>query len=111
VVHCAAGKDRTGTVVGMALDVAGVPADEIVADYLLTSERIDRILERLRTNTLYDEVLRGRDLAAAEQSPRPEAMRTILDTLREGYGGSAGWLRAHGWSAEDVDRLRTRLRH
>src|SRR5215203_4405387 len=32
VVHCAAGKDRTGTVVAMALDVAGVPHEEIVAD-------------------------------------------------------------------------------
>ena len=32
VVHCAAGKDRTGTVVAMALDVAGGPHDQSAAD-------------------------------------------------------------------------------
>ncbi|HYN28840.1 MAG TPA: tyrosine-protein phosphatase [Dermatophilaceae bacterium] len=109
VVHCAAGKDRTGTVVGMALDVAGVPPEEIVADYVLTSERIDRILDRLRSNALYSEALRERDIAAAEQSPRPEAIEAILRTVTEGYGGADGWLRAHGWSADEVARLRDRL--
>ena len=53
VVHCAAGKDRTGTVVAMALDVAGVPHDEIVADYVLTAERIEAIIGRLMSRPAY----------------------------------------------------------
>jgi protein-tyrosine phosphatase len=32
VIHCAAGKDRTGVVVALALTVAGVPAPAVVAD-------------------------------------------------------------------------------
>ena len=37
VVHCAAGKDRTGVVVALALSVAGVPRERIVADYVATA--------------------------------------------------------------------------
>ena len=42
--HCAAGKDRTGTVVGLALSVAGVSDDDVVADYVATgrAHRADR---------------------------------------------------------------------
>lgn len=108
VVHCAAGKDRTGTVVGLALDVAGVPHEEIVADYVLTAERIERILDRLRASELYAPALLSH--AVVEQTPRAAAMETILGSLREGFGGAAGWLRAHGWGQQDVDRLRSRLR-
>ena len=48
VVHCAAGKDRTGTVVGLALKTVGVVDDEIIADFAASAERVPRILERLR---------------------------------------------------------------
>jgi protein tyrosine/serine phosphatase len=36
VVHCHAGRDRTGLVVALALHVAGVPVQAIAADYALT---------------------------------------------------------------------------
>ena len=107
VVHCAAGKDRTGTVVAMALDVAGVPHDEIVADYVLTAERIEAIIDRLRPRPAYGEALAKQELG--EQVPRAESIETILRALEDGYGGSAGWLLAHGWDEADVERLRVRL--
>ena len=107
VVHCAAGKDRTGTVVAMALDVAGVPHDEIVADYVLTAERIEAILDRLRVRPAYGEALAKQQ--TGEQVPRAASIETILGALEEGYGGAAGWLLAHGWDDADVKRLRARL--
>jgi protein-tyrosine phosphatase len=42
LVHCAAGKDRTGVVVALALDAGGVDREAIVADYLATRERMPR---------------------------------------------------------------------
>jgi protein-tyrosine phosphatase len=107
VVHCAAGKDRTGTVVALALDVAGVPREEIIADYVLTAERIEAIMGRLRTRESYSEALAGRP--TEEQLPRAESIEAILRSVDEGYGGAAGWLREQGWSTGDVDRLRARL--
>lgn len=107
VVHCAAGKDRTGTVVGLALDVAGVPHDVIVEDYVATGERIAAVMERLLDRPAYAEHVRGHTVA--EQTPVPQAMETILRFVGE-RGGAGGWLREQGWSADQVARLRERLR-
>jgi protein-tyrosine phosphatase len=41
LVHCAAGKDRTGIFCALVLDELGVSADEIVEDYLLTNTAVD----------------------------------------------------------------------
>lgn len=107
IVHCAAGKDRTGTVVGLALSVAGVADDDIVADYVATGERLDAIVERLLSRPTYSEALR--DQPRTHQLPRPETMQRILTVLRERHGGAAGWLGEHGWSQAQVQRLRDKL--
>ncbi len=107
VVHCAAGKDRTGTVVAMALDVAGVPHDEIVADYVLSAERIEQIIGRIAGTDSHGPALAGQSID--DQTPRAETMSTILDAVADGWGDAAGWLRAQGWSDDDVARLRARL--
>ncbi|WP_245616925.1 tyrosine-protein phosphatase [Knoellia subterranea] len=107
IVHCAAGKDRTGTVVALALDTAGVPHDLIVDDYALSAERIEPIMARLLPRPLYGDALRNRSLA--DEAPRPETMRTILSTLDSEFGGAPGWLREQGWSDADIERLRARL--
>lgn len=107
LVHCAAGKDRTGTVVALALDVAGVLREEIVADYVLSAERIEQIIGRLLPRPAYREALVRQSID--EQVPRAESIRAILAALDDGYGGAGGWLRVHGWSEADVERLRRRL--
>ncbi|TDE09616.1 tyrosine-protein phosphatase, partial [Actinomadura sp. 6K520] len=53
LVHCAAGKDRTGVVCALALDAAGVTREAIVNDYAQTGDRIDAILRRLRASDTY----------------------------------------------------------
>jgi protein tyrosine/serine phosphatase len=107
VVHCAAGKDRTGTVVAMALDVAGVPHEEIVADYVLTGERLEQIVERLLPREAYGAALSRQKLT--DQLPQADSIRAILAAVDEGWGGAAGWLLAQGWSGAGVERLRRRL--
>lgn len=107
VVHCAAGKDRTGTVTALALSVAGVPDEEIVADYAASAERITRIVERLVDVEPYAQGLQDRSLD--EQLPRPETMVAILDRLDQEYGGAAGWLREQGWDEEQLGLLRSSL--
>ena len=84
VVHCAAGKDRTGTVVAMALDVAGVPHDEIVADYVLTGERLERIVGRLMPREAYGPALAKQRLE--DQMPRAESIRADPRRRRRGMG-------------------------
>jgi protein tyrosine/serine phosphatase len=108
VVHCAAGKDRTGVVSALALAVAGVGHDEIVADYALTAEAIDAIVARLAASPTYAEDMARRD--PATHTPRAETMERVLALLDERWGGPIGWLDAHGFGADERAALRARLR-
>ena len=109
VVHCAAGKDRTGVVVALALAVAGVGHDEIVADYAMTADVIDAVVARLAASPTYAEDMERRDVAS--HTPRAETMDRVLTLLDERYGGAAGWLDAHGFGAGERARLHARLRN
>jgi protein tyrosine/serine phosphatase len=107
IVHCAAGKDRTGTVVGLALSVAGVSDADVVADYVATGERIERVVARLLARPAYGEVLAGQPID--HHRPKPETMQRILTVLRERHGGAAGWLGEQGWSDAQIEVLREKL--
>jgi protein-tyrosine phosphatase len=108
VVHCAAGKDRTGVVVALALAVAGVPNDEIVADYAMTADVIHPLVAKLAASPTYAEDMIRRDVAS--HTPRAETMRRVLELLDERFGGPLGWLADHGFDGTDQQRLRARLR-
>lgn len=107
IVHCAAGKDRTGTVIAVALAEVGVTRDAIVADYARSSERIEAIFDRLRATTTYADDLAGAD--AAKHAPKPATMQRLLEAIDDEYGGVPAWLRAHGWTADDAAALRRKL--
>lgn len=107
LVHCAAGKDRTGVVVALALTVAGVPRDAIIADYAATADRMTELLARLRASDTYREDLDSRP----DDSHRPRAvtMERLLTYLDESFSGPVGWLESAGFGAADQARLRARL--
>ncbi|SDE41092.1 Protein tyrosine/serine phosphatase [Blastococcus fimeti] len=108
VVHCAAGKDRTGVVVALSLAVAGVPHDEIAIDYGLSGDVIEAIVARLAATRTYGGDMERRDTAA--HAPRRETMDRVLEILDERFGGPIGWLEAHGFGADEQAALRARLR-
>ena len=66
LVHCAAGKDRTGILCALTHHVAGVHEDDIVADYLLTNDP-DRIARRLP-------MIRASIAEASGRQPSDEAL-------------------------------------
>jgi protein-tyrosine phosphatase len=107
LVHCAAGKDRTGVVVALALDAAGVDRATIVSDYVATRERIEAIMARLVSSATYRAELEGHD--AQTHAPVPHTMERFLDLVDDRFGGSVAWLSDHGLGATDVARLRRRL--
>ncbi len=108
VVHCAAGKDRTGVVCALALAVAGVGHDEIVADYAMTADVIDALVAKLAASPTYAEDMAARDVAS--HTPRAETMDRVLTLLDERHGGALGWLGSHGFGADEQALLRARLR-
>jgi protein tyrosine/serine phosphatase len=107
IVHCAAGKDRTGVTVALALDEVGVDRDAIVADYVATGERLQSLLARLKASPTYSaDVQRMPD---EQHLPRPESMQGFLAALDELHGGTSNWLRKHGWTDDDAAALRSAL--
>ena len=107
VVHCAAGKDRTGVVVAFALCVAGVPRERIVADFAATADRMTELLARLRASDTYRDDLASR--SDDSHVPRARTMVDFLAYLDEHFGGPLDWLASAGFGADDVARLRSRL--
>jgi protein tyrosine/serine phosphatase len=107
LVHCAAGKDRTGVVVALALSVAGVRPDAIAADYAATSDRTEPLLARLRRSATYSADVSRRPAEA--HRPQAATMTAFLAELESQYGGAAAWLTAHGLSEDDLSLLRAKL--
>jgi protein-tyrosine phosphatase len=107
IVHCAAGKDRTGVVIAFALHVLGVPREQIIADYAATGDRLEAILARLRSSATYAQDLDSRPTDT--HRPHAYTMEKFLTILDERHGGPIGWLERHGWTDEDATTLRTAL--
>jgi protein-tyrosine phosphatase len=95
LVHCAAGKDRTGILCALTHHVAGVHDDDIRADYLLTNEP-----ERMRNRLpLVREMIRETTGKVASDEALMTAMRVEAEYLdesfavmREGHGSIDGYL-------------------
>jgi protein tyrosine/serine phosphatase len=106
VFHCTAGKDRTGMVAALVLEIVGVGADEIVADYALTDPRMPQIARRYVAPDLSEtddfELL---PMMRAQAS----SMQQFLDGLERGYGGATEWARANRVSDATLTRLRDLL--
>lgn len=107
IVHCAAGKDRTGIVVALALREVGVTPEAIVADYARSADRIDAVLTRLSKRPAYAEELAGTD--PDRHKPPAATMEKVLAAIDEIHGGAGTWLRANGWTDRDATSLRHKL--
>ena len=107
MVHCAAGKDRTGVTIGVLLSAVGVPRDAALADYDATNEVIDEVVESL------SEMFGGPEgiarIPLAMRKAQPGALADVLDRLDRDFGGAAGWLRSRGMDDTELDLLRHRL--
>jgi protein-tyrosine phosphatase len=107
LVHCAAGKDRTGLIAALLLGLVGVAPETIAADYALTAECL-----RPRNQRWLEDGPGDRDERAAllaRFAPTAEVMLEVLDHLNQRYGGVEPYLLEAGVVAADLDRLRERL--
>ncbi|MGP3959936.1 tyrosine-protein phosphatase [Nonomuraea sp. 3N208] len=80
VIHCAAGKDRTGVLAALVLSLAGVDEDDIVADYALTGLATERFIADWRKRRPDAPLWPGFGLAPAE------TMRLFLADLASRHG-------------------------
>jgi len=99
VFHCTAGKDRTGFAAALVLLALDVPMDEVMADYLLTNERLKpAFLENTRLPPQVARVL---------TRVQPEFIEASFEAVQQDFGGMDRYLReALGLEAAQRARLR-----
>jgi protein-tyrosine phosphatase len=108
LVHCSAGKDRTGIVIALVLATLGVPDQVIAADYALSSIYLDPdrtpAIGQLQASTGL-----GDELTPALLSSPPALILDTLAWVRAASGSVEGYLLEHGLRPEGLARLRTAL--
>jgi protein-tyrosine phosphatase len=118
LAHCFAGKDRTGFMVALVLEAAGVERDAIMADFLSSNQAVpqlrDRILDAVRQRSdveVTPEVMAFTEARLSDEvlGVREEYLDTARRTIDENFGSLDGYLRSAGITEADVTRLRAAL--
>ena len=107
VFHCTAGKDRTGVLAALVLDILGVEPGVIVADYVITADRLELILDRIRTDPTYSAGMSK--VPASRFTVEAGTMERFLEELHATYGGAGSWAMGAGVSPADLERMREAL--
>lgn len=107
VIHCHAGKDRTGIVAALALTLAGVGPEAIGDDYELSAER-RRELALAELARIEDPA--RRDFMYPRMFVRSAYMLDTLTHLDRTYGGVRPYLEKAGFSDAGITAVRERLR-
>lgn len=108
LIHCAAGKDRTGVACALLLSAVGVRPDSIIADYVRSDRNMHRVLQRLNAAETLPPGVEDEPVAELVAAPAP-AIEGVLTLLEEHEGATTGWLRAHGATEADLSRWRERF--
>ena len=109
LVHCTAGKDRTGVVVALALLAVGVDQADVVADYTATEENLRGEWSRVvRARLEKAGVVVGPD-AERLVGATPALIGGAIDRICDEHGSVTAYLLHAGLTPADLDRLRTGL--
>lgn len=112
LIHCMAGKDRTGIAVAMLHHALGVHPDDWMADYLMTNET-GNIEARIAAGAHHVRASFGQHLDDASvralMTVRPEFINHCFAAIDEQYGGLEGYFHACGIDQGMIERARARL--
>ncbi|MBT1258309.1 tyrosine-protein phosphatase [Rhodococcus erythropolis] len=114
LVHCSAGKDRTGLVIALALAAVDAPDVEILRDYEVSGTSVRPQREHIALRTLDGVTLTDAERATSIElhldSPR-EALAQTLSHIRNRHGSVRDYLHRHGFTEADLAALRRKLSH
>lgn len=110
LVHCAAGKDRTGVLIAVVLAALGVERRAVLADYAATSDNIDDVVARIRRDPAAEDKFARLVAERPQYLETPvDALAAALDAIEAEHGDVRSWLLAHGLEPDALERLEARL--
>jgi len=104
LVHCAAGKDRTGWAISTLLLIAGADRPDVLADYLLSNTAIESLRDWL-LRQYGDAYLAENSVLGVDES----YLQAAWDSVDKNFGSMSGYLTAIGIDDEVAARIRRRL--
>ena len=104
VLHCTAGKDRTGVSTAFLLSVLGVDRATIEEDYLLTNRDVARQVEFLDRTVGLPAGMTRADMVKAAGVPE-SAMKVFLNGLEKKYGGAVEYLKSIGIKTNQLNAI------
>jgi len=105
VLHCTAGKDRTGVSTAFLLSVLGVNRDLIEADYLLTNLDTERQADFIESTVGYPDGYDRESMITAAGVPK-DAMKDFLDGVESKWGSAVEYLKKIGVTEEQMEMVR-----
>ena len=105
LLHCTAGKDRTGVSTAFLLSVLGVSRDIIEADYLLTNLDTERQADFIESTVGYPEGYNREKMISIAGVPK-DAMKDFLDGVESKWGSVIEYLKKIGVTQEQMDQVR-----
>ena len=106
VVHCSAGKDRTGILSALVLGILNVSEKEIIEDYTTTNQVLTEIIQRSSAVPGHE---RQRSRPATYFQANPKVMESVLAEIQDVYGGAVSYVRAQGVSESTIAQLQRDL--
>lgn len=114
LLHCSAGKDRTGFGAAIILTMLGVDHETVIHDYLVSNEATelaermkDRMLSSMREQGLPERV--DENILHIMSGVRAEYLIAAFDEIDNHYGGVQGYLEEVGISPAEQKELEKKL--
>ena len=105
VLHCTAGKDRTGVSTAFLLSILGVSRDVIEEDYLLTNLDTERQADFIERTVGYPDGYDRKKMINIAGVPN-DAMKDFLDGVESKWGSVVEYLEKIGITKNQMDKIR-----
>lgn len=109
--HCSAGKDRTGILGAVLLDLLGVERAVVIEDYSLSDAHFDRLVDMfVRDRHIHDIGTTDVESYSPLLRADPAYLEAMFEILQEAHGGTEGYVRdVLGLSAAEIAAIRLLL--
>ncbi len=110
LIHCVAGKDRTGVTVALALRLLGISREQVIEEYLLTNRIAGELVHRLRSHHKRMSFRDGTRPVTVDNVQAPRALlEAAMDRWDDHPHGVVGWFRDAGGDTDTITLLKVRL--
>ena len=106
LLHCYIGKDRTGIISALLLNVVGVSTEDIIEDYLLSQKKLQAIHAEIQSvRPFFVPKAQFESLIAAKR----EYITTLMAHISNTYTNAEGYMHAIGVTDETIAQIRHKL--